>query len=380
MPTARFLLRWLVVTSGELVNDDLDTSFNLLEWSAVARWLTRQELGALAYGHTLAYWRSSDAISKLRNCLQGDMFSATAESSLKQASLHAILSAFADAEIPLVLLKGAALGLTVYDDPAQRTMSDIDIWVQDADMGAAAQVMMGLGYETNLKGERPFELQQMARGEIELILPTFHAGLVDFHWSPFPGWWLKRTAMVDETALWVRREPLGDGLGSCQLSPEDMVIHLTVHMAINHQFDVLALRGLVDIALTAKKRGVDWAVVGERAREWRVGTAVYTVLDLLNQLIGVDGLELALNRLRPSTWRRKLIYRFVTPESVLAGQDITSGWQRFLLLLLLVDRKRDMAKLVGRTLWPEKEWLEARYGGNVGHWKHLWRVVRSGEV
>ena len=34
-----------------------------------------------------------------------------------------------------------------------------------------------------------------------------------------------------------------------------------------------------------------------------------------------------------------------------------------LLLLLLVDRGRDAAKLIFRALlWPEREWLIARYG------------------
>jgi len=41
-----------------------------------------------------------------------------------------------------------------------------------------------------------------------------------------------------------------------------------------------------------------------------------------------------------------------------------------------------------RTLWPEKEWLEARCGGQASRWRHLWNVVgyactersRSGRV
>lgn len=159
----------------------------------------------------MVYGRCAGTASALRRCLQGDMFAAAAESSLKQASLRTILGAFSEEGIPLVLLKGAALGLTVYDDPAWRTMSDIDIWVQDANMGDAARVMAELGYVMNLKGEEsPFCLQQMARGEIEFIQPAIPTSLVDFHWSPFPGWWLTRTAHVDDVGVWARREPLAD--------------------------------------------------------------------------------------------------------------------------------------------------------------------------
>jgi hypothetical protein len=180
--------------------------------------------------------------------------------------------------------------------------------------------------------------------------------------------------------LWARREALPGWPDMGQLAAEDMVIHLAVHTAVNHQFGMSALRSLVDVALTARKRGVDWAVVAERAKEWRVGTAVYTMLALLDVLIGAAGVETALDALRPSGLRRWLIGGTVTPQSVLAGEDLRSGRRRFLLLLLLVDRKRDMVNLVWRTLWPEGEWLAARYGEEVGHWGHLWRVIRDRNV
>ncbi|MBK8985822.1 MAG: nucleotidyltransferase family protein [Chloroflexi bacterium] len=370
LPTARFLLRWL---SG----DEMSGGGELMSFSepaALAGWLTRQGLGALAYG------RCRPEEAGLRRCLQADMFSAAAESSLKQTSLQAILRAFAAAGVQMALLKGAVLSLTVYEEPAWRTMSDIDIWTPAEAMQAAAAVMTGLGYVVTVKGERPFALQQLSRGEIQFVQPNMPAGLVELHWSAFSGWWLTRTAAVDEAGLWARRELLSDWPDVAQLAAEDMVIHLAVHTAVNHQFGLSALRSLVDIALTAHKRGVDWAVAAERARTWRVGTAVYTVLSLLDELIGVEGLAVALEQLRPTGWRSRAIGRFVTPASVLAGRDLRSGWQRFLLLLLLVDRKRDMAKLVWRTLWPEQEWLAARYGRSVSHWRHLWTMLRQRAV
>lgn len=375
IPTARCVLRWLVV-GGEVAGNCLAVGemgeFNRVD--RLADWLTEHGLGALAYGRTTA------ATADLRACLQGDMFSAAAESSLKQTGLQAIMSAFAQAEIPLALLKGAALSLTVYEDPAWRTMSDIDLWLPDEDVAAAARVMAGLGYQIKLKDERPLALQTLSRGEIKFFQPNKPASLVEFHWSPFPGWWLMRTAVIDEPALWQRREPLPASPSVCQVAPEDMVIHLAVHTAVNHQFGMSALRSLVDIALTTEKRDVDWVVVAERAKTWRVATAVYTVLDLVDKLIGLDGLDQALPTLQPSSLRLRFLRQFVTPESVLAGRDISTGFQRFMLLLLLVDRKRDIGKLIFRTLWPEPVWLQARYGENVGHMAHVWRMIRRREI
>jgi len=78
--------------------------------------------------------------------------------------------------------------------------------------------------------------------------------------------------------------------------------------------------------------------------------------------------------------RRKQLQALVSPQMIVAGGDLRSGWKRFLLLLLLVDRARDAAQLVYRTLWPEPDWLAARYGGQVSSWQHLRRVVMKGEI
>ena len=52
---------------------------------------------------------------------------------------------------------------------------------------------------------------------------------------------------------------------------------------------------------------------------------------------------------------------------------------RFVYMLLLVDRNTDMLKLIGRTLWPEREWLAARYGqaGTKMYLLHIFNVVRG---
>jgi hypothetical protein len=204
--------------------------------------------------------------------------------------------------------------------------------------------------------------------------------MVELHWSPFPGWWLARTAAMDETAVWDRLEPLEANKVVYQLGAEDMAIQVAVHLAVNSQFSIAAVRGLLDIALTAKSRPVDWGEVARRAETWRVATAVWQALTLLDQLFGTPGLAAALQLLRPSRLRRWLLRKFVSAESILQGSDLRNGRSRFLLLLLLVDRRRDMIHLVWRTLWPEPEWLQARYQGQGSYWSHLWQVVRYGRV
>ena len=367
--TARLLLRHLVGISDE--HGHFSAQQNS---TALANWLIERELGPLAHA------KSRQNAPELAQLLQADTFTAMAQIGIHFSNLAQITNAFVQENIPLILLKGAALGQTVYDDPLGRIMSDIDLWVQDADVPRAVEALVTLGYQQREeKAERPLALQQQAKGEICFVQPDAVWGLIELQWSPFPGWWLQRTAVIDDTAVWSRKEPLPDGL-AYQLAAEDMIIHSAIHMSINHQFDILTTRHLVDMALTAQKRGVDWQIVADRAKKWRVATAVYTALTLLEQLVGLDGLDETLTHLQPSRLRRHLLHHYVSVASVVAGHEAKRSHSRYILLLLLVDRPRDMLKLLFRTLWPEPDWLDARYGVKVSHWQHLWNVVRYGRI
>jgi hypothetical protein len=137
---------------------------------------------------------------------------------------------------------------------------------------------------------------------------------------------------------------------------------------------------MLDIASIDSTRPVQWPIVVERAQRMRVSTAVWLVLSLLQQLLGTPGLEKPLRQLKPSRWRQRALAKAVSAESILLGQDLSSGRLRFLYLLLLVDRSRDMGRLVLRTLWPEEEWLLARYGEPVSHGQHLAHLIRHGQI
>ena len=278
--------------------------------AALAAWLVRQGLAPLAYR------RCRDIFPELAAQLASAFYRTAAGNTRRFHELSQVLDRFRAEDIPVVLLKGAALAEGAYGGLSLRPMGDVDLWLRAVDMPGAAAIMQALGFRRQTKDDRPLALQFLSRGEIQF----YGRGLIELHWSPFPGWWLCRTAAVDDDAAWERKEPLAlDGASSTgglppreegrtesvyQLAAEDMVIHVAVHMAVNHQFGMVAVRGLMDVALTARARPVDWALVAERARRWRVGTAVWTVLDLAEQLLGLPDADGALVSLRPSAARR----------------------------------------------------------------------------
>jgi hypothetical protein len=145
------------------------------------------------------------------------------------------------------------------------------------------------------------------------------------------------------------------------MADEDLLLHLCVHMAINHQFSMPWLRGLLDIHLLTQ-HALDWAAIVERAKAWRIATPTWTVLALAVQLIGASVPESALTQLAPSPLRQRLIHRLGLAERLLHLERGGYSYRRFVIQTLMVDRPQDMARLYGRALFPETEWLQARYG------------------
>ena len=282
-------------------------------------------------------------------------------------------------------IKGASLAEELYGDAALRPMADIDLWVRREDAGAARSAVESLGYAALSKTDRPLALQDALMGETQMTGPS--GTLVELHWNLFPGEWLRHTTRIDQDAIWERACQAGGG-AMRQLVPEDAVIHLCVHLAVNHQMSGIGLRTLVDLDQARRKWTIDWALVARRAREWRVACATWLVLNALAELFGDSDHELPLTELAPSAMRRRMLNRFASPDRIAEGLEISSGPARFLFLLLLVDRSRDAARLLWRALYPDRCWLTLRYDrpdANARtvarlHLKHLISLARTGGV
>jgi len=354
--------------------DDTIAECSILEETdpkQITSWAIQYDLGSLLYS------RAQHSHPALIPFLQGDRFAAIAENKLHFDALHEIEVAFTAASVPLTLLKGMALAQSVYNDSSWRTMSDIDILIGDGDMETAVSIMQQLGYYTTEKENRPATLQSLGQGEI----PLNKAGtpfLIELHWTALHGWWLHRTATIDNNGIWQRRQRLTET--TWQLSPEDTILNIAVHLTVNHQLGMSVVRGLVDVAMVAKKLPVSWQIVAERAIEWRVQTAVYIILNLVHDLIAPHGIEPALAQLRPSPLHQRLLRPFINVQAILSGQDVRNGRSRYLFLLLLVDRRRDILKLIYRTIWPEQSWLQARYGKSVSNFYHLKQLIQHGNI
>jgi hypothetical protein len=212
-------------------------------------------------------------------------------------------------------------------------MGDIDLWLKAGQLEEAAAALEQLGYQAQLKPTRPLALMIRARNELPLYGTRSGSGLVELHWGVFPGEWLQRTTRIDDAELWARALPatLADQ-PALILSPEDNLLQVAVHQAINHNMSAPWLRGLVDSAL-ARHTPLDWSVIVQRARTWRVATAVWLVLSLAVDLAGLQEAAEAARELQPSALRRWLIGRFANAGSLVMMRDLSASKWRYVFYM-----------------------------------------------
>jgi hypothetical protein len=273
--------------------------------------------------------------------------------------LETIVEAFRTAGITVVPIKGAWLAELVYANIALRPMGDVDLWVQPDQFEAARQVMYSLGYSSRPKPNRPQAFQDALGGEVKMFKAD--APMVEIHWSLFRGSWLRHTARIDEQMIWQRTLPY-TGENVRQLCLEDAIIHVCVHLAVNHQMSLSCLRTLMDLQYARQRLNIDWSTLALRSRDWRVSSATWLVLQTLADMFGDPEKQLPLRDLAPSSLRRLILGRFVSLRTILEGHLISSGHQRFIFLTALVDHPGDIIGLLRQAVFPDRTWLKLRYG------------------
>lgn len=271
-----------------------------------------------------------------------------------------ILDLLSNAGIMVIPVKGAWLSQTVYPNIAMRGMSDIDLWIRKEDVQRAIEAIATIGYQVSLSSkERPRELQDALLGET--LLTKSGAPFVELHWNIFAGEWLRHTSRIDEELIRERSLPW-KGEMVRQLQPEDAIIHVAVHLAVNHHMSDSVLRTLLDLQMMSRNFRIDWNQVMNRAVLWRVSTPIWLVSELMIRYFGPhEALSSALATVRPSALRRWFLYRLFSPDHAVAGEKII-GLNKFAFLLLLVDRPVSALGLAWQAFWPDKTWLILRYG------------------
>lgn len=205
------------------------------------------------------------------------------ENQLLRDRVAPILSRLRAAGHDVMLLKGAALAWSCYEDPGERPMEDVDLLVrtQEADVALGRLVRWGF---TPVGGLGPTDVarQRVLRHAWQLQAPKGHGPDLDFHWHA-----LARCVRPGaDDAFWTAAMPLHWGsLQLAMLCPADQLLQVCLHGLEPNPMP--PVRWIADATMILRRAAgaVDWERLLVQAQERRVALLLGHALDYLRRLV-----------------------------------------------------------------------------------------------
>lgn len=250
--------------------------------AAVADWDAEIEQASRHGIAPLLYWGVSQAcpeavppavLDRLRAC-----FRASAGRSLRlSGELLNLATLFERAGIQVVPFKGPAVAWSLYESPALREMTDLDLLVRPCDISRAMDLLISAGYQPLYS----FDLRFFKQGR-ELPLVSASTGVTaDLHWSLAPSYLCHG---LDMDGIWTRLAVVQvAGREVWTLGNEDLSIFLCIHGA-KHAW--CSLHWLSDLARLIDRAAIDWDVLTARVCARQTSRMVFAGLLLAVDLLG----------------------------------------------------------------------------------------------
>jgi hypothetical protein len=265
-------------------------------------------------------------------------------------------AALGQAGIETLTLKGMALAQTVYPEPGLRSMADIDLLVRPADRIAAMDVLRGLGYRT--PGSAADRLAA-SRSFSELVRD---GTLIDLHWHAARYLRFEGVVQIDHDGLWRRARPLVTPRGrSLALCPEDLLLHLVLHLTLGSEFARVLWYADIDAVVRHYAAQLDWERLAAEAERWRTRALADWALGVVRESFDTPLPPGLLERLRRGRVRRAAVDRCIgtaLPPSL--GPRLRDTCV-YLAQTLLLDRLVDVLRVLAWSFFPSSTWLRFHY-------------------
>jgi hypothetical protein len=290
--------------------------------------------------------------------------------------LGAILDLFDRNGIESLLLKGAGLAYSAYERPTSRPMGDIDLLVRTECAQKAWDLALTSGWvrRRDVSQERSYEdhqhLPPLEDADGLQVGLELHIALFT-HQAPF---------QLPATRIWdgARRIQVGSRTALVP-SPEDQLLHASLHFGWSHEMTFGTWRTLRDVERLTMK-DIDWQAFVRNAREARGATCCYWTLRLARDLAGARVPEGVLNQLSPRLpvrIRDQLTRSFAQQSLPLPNVAPSSvSLSRALWTLAIEPKRQGHGK--SRPWLDTEEWV--REGGSMRASKGsaVQRVVQQG--
>jgi len=219
--------------------------------------------------------------------------------------LERVAASFNQANLPLLLLKGAALNLTLYERPDERPMTDIDVLVRREQVDQACVLLEQSGCRRGAALVRA-DFFPRYHYETEYFAGQIYPIKIDLHVRPFRP--LRYGRLLPPDAFWTDARPVRLGAARVLVPcPEDMLIHLAVHVAVHGSSRDA---WLTDIERWVEVYGeqMDWNRLLKKVEAWHLALPVREALTYVAWERGVAVPAAVVERLQhmPANWRDRL--------------------------------------------------------------------------
>ncbi|MCX9010267.1 MAG: nucleotidyltransferase family protein [Candidatus Methanoperedens sp.] len=333
------------------------------EWDYLLDVASRHSIAPLLY-HNLA--NSDQRVPpEVMEHLKKQYYLNTIRNEVLYRELGRILEAQRDAEVEVVVLKGAALAETVYPDRGLRPFSDIDLLIRKENLNRTEDTLTKLGYTLDAYAT-PRGFSKKFDYHLRYINGM---SIVELHWDLSLRASIYKYTNIRPDALWRNaRKSKVAGIDVLIPSPEDLIIHSCIHSA-KHRYSKLIW--LYDIRQIAERHPIDWKHLIRSAKSDRTARSVFYGLLFTDELLGPILPKYELNELRPPIPEIRLFTFFIRCDSFSIFNMAKDMVLRFLLIDRQIDRLRflvtyPVVSLVYILLGRKKRTLRRIREGTVG--------------
>jgi hypothetical protein len=272
------------------------------------------------------------------------------------SEVRRIMTSFADAQIPVSVLKGVPLSQILFSSPNARHVGDIDILTTPAELPRQIELLAALGYKLINPRSRltPNRLASYVSFWKDFTFVNTNTGFeLDLHWRLFNNRFHAANRLLAQPSF---TSVTAFGLSMRVFSPRDQFVYIAAHGVSDAWTYLKSLADVAGFLRLFTPAELDDAIL--RARDLGLLAQISAAIHLANDWMGANAfsphLLPAAERISESVRDRAtsmLLCQNFQPE-----RNYPSPLQWLLLEIELVPGLRSLAELASRFVWRPRVW------------------------
>ena len=240
--------------------------------------------------------------------------------------LEAMLASLQAAEVPTLVLKGAALSVLHYRNMAARPMSDFDILIPEEHGPTVVRKFIGEGWSPDWVPKTAPYIPYFYRYRHALNLVHAQRGTFDLHWHVM----FHATHKGADEQFWAGSVALTvKSIITRSLNPSDQLLHSCIH---GYEFnDLPSIRWIADALTIIRTSQIDWERIVRVATDLRLTVPCAEQFEFLNSAFDAGVPESCISRLAqyPVSNRERGYFRRMTADPFLRSwrETLEDVWE-----------------------------------------------------